>query len=52
MSFIDFESGWEKEKARQELREVRAELLKRVIYLKLMFSSSLHSIQYLHILKQ
>lgn len=30
MSFIDFESGWEKEKARQELREVRAELLKRV----------------------
>lgn len=30
MSFIDFESGWEKDKARQELREVRAELLKRV----------------------
>ncbi|XP_031629109.1 CWF19-like protein 2 homolog [Contarinia nasturtii] len=29
MSFIEFESGWEKEKARQELREVRAELLKR-----------------------
>lgn len=30
MSFIEFESGWEKEKARQELREVREELLKRV----------------------
>lgn len=30
MSFIDFESGWEKDKARQELREARAELLKRV----------------------
>lgn len=30
MSFIEFESGWEKEKARQELREVRSELLKRV----------------------
>lgn len=32
MSFIEFESGWDKEKARQELREVRAELLKRVKY--------------------
>lgn len=32
MSFIEFESGWEKDKARQELREVRAELLKRVTY--------------------
>lgn len=30
MSFIQFESGWEKEKARQELRDVRAEILKRV----------------------
>lgn len=30
MSFIEFESGREKEKARQELREVRAELLRRV----------------------
>lgn len=30
MSFIQFESGWEKEKVRQELREVRQELLRRV----------------------
>lgn len=37
MSFIDFESGWEKEKARQELREVRAELLKRVSNKKIKF---------------
>lgn len=29
-SFIQFESGWEKDKARQELREAREELLKRV----------------------
>lgn len=35
MSFIDFESGWAKEKARQELREVRQELLKRVNNVKL-----------------
>lgn len=34
MSFIDFESGWDKEKARQELREVRAQLLKKVKVLK------------------
>lgn len=37
MSFIEFESGWEKEKARQELREARAELLKRVMYLRNIF---------------
>lgn len=30
MSFIQFESGREKEKAREELRAVREELLKRV----------------------
>lgn len=35
MSFIEFESGWEKEKARQELREVRTELLKRVSHNKI-----------------
>lgn len=33
MSFIQFESGREKEKARQELREARAELLQQVRYL-------------------
>lgn len=37
MSFIEFESGWEKEKARQELREVREELLKRVSHSKIFF---------------
>jgi len=31
MSFIQFESATEKNKAREELREVREELLKRVI---------------------
>lgn len=30
MSFIEFESAREKERVRQELREVRAEILKRV----------------------
>lgn len=30
MSFIQFESGTDKEKARQELREVREEILRRV----------------------
>lgn len=30
MSFIQFESGREKEKSRQELRGVREEFLKRV----------------------
>lgn len=30
MSFIDFESGTAKERARQELRDARSELLKNV----------------------